>query len=336
MGFVIIAEISANHHGELDKARTLIRMAKGAGADFVKFQHYTPETITVQGNHSDLQISGGTIWDGSTTWELYSQAMTPWEWTHKLVDFCRETGIRWLSTPFDESAVDFLEQFSPEAYKIASFEIIDLPLIRHVARTGKPLIISTGMASLEEIDSAISEAERAGASDITVLRTNSAYPSSIEEMDLSAIPFMKSRWGYPVGLSDHTIGTTSALVAVGLGATVFEKHIIMARGEGGPDAAFSSEPDEFKTYVTSISDALRSLGTVRFGPSKREEGSLRFRPSLRAVEDIREGQLFTSKNVKSVRPSGGLAPDSIGLVLTKVAKRDIPMGEPITDSDISE
>lgn len=332
---LVIAEVSANHLGNLQAAKDLIRAAQISGASFVKFQHYRPETITVRGDHPDLQITSGSIWDGQSLWDLYSEAMTPWEWTAELVETAKEVGIRWFSTPFDETAVDYLEEFDPSVYKIASFEIVDLPLIRYVGHTGKPMIISTGMASLEEIDAAVGAAEQGGATDITLLRTNSGYPAKTSEMDLAAIPFMRERWGYPVGLSDHTLGNTAAIVAATLGARVFEKHLTMARSDGGPDALFSSEPDELSTYVESINDAISSWGSVRFGPSEHEKSSLAFRPSLRAVRDIVAGEKITSENVQSVRPSGGLPPDAFSTIENWKTLRNISSGDPIALEDLS-
>ena len=326
----VIAEISANHLGSLERAKQLVRVAKQAGVTYVKLQHYRPDTITVRGKAPELKVSGGTLWDGRSLWELYTEAMTPWEWTSEIDAIAREVGIPWFSTPFDETAVDFLETFDVPIYKIASFEIVDLPLVRHVAQTGKPMIISTGMATVEEIDAAVDAAQGAGASDITLLRTNSAYPASPEEMDLSAIPFMQERWGLPVGLSDHTLGSTAAVVATALGACLFEKHLTIARSDGGPDSAFSAEPDEIKDYVSSIREAGKLLGTVRFGPSTREEASLKLRPSLRAIMDIAKGDLFSAANVASVRPAGGLPPDMIESTKGNRAPSDIPMGTPIT------
>lgn len=331
---LVIAELSANHLGSLDRALEIIHAAKSAGADFVKFQHLKPETISVKGDHPDLTIDGVSPWAGRQLWDLYSEAMMPWEWTAELVAAVKEVGMSWLSTPFDESAVDFLERFDPPMYKIASFEIVDLPLIRHVSATGKPIIISTGMATEREIELAVSEAENGGARDITLLRTNSGYPAPVEQMDLLAIPFMRERWGYPVGLSDHTLGSTAAVVATGLGATVFEKHLTLRRSDGGPDSSFSSEPEELEEYVASIREARISLGEVRFGPSPAEKKNLTFRPSLRAVETIEPGDVFTSENVKSVRPSGGLSPSRFGLVLGAIAKRRLHIGDPITEEDL--
>lgn len=326
---LVVAEISANHLGCLDRAVDLVRLARHAGASYVKLQHYRPETITVRGEAPEFTASGGTLWDGKSLWDLYAEAMTPWEWTSEIDAVAREEGIPWFSTPFDERAVDFLEDFDVPIYKIASFEIVDLPLIRHIAQTGKPMIISSGMASVEEIDAAVEAAQAAGAKDVTLLRTNSAYPASPKEMDLMAIPFMQERWGLPVGLSDHTLGATSAVVALALGARVFEKHFTIARSDGGPDAAFSAEPDEMADYVRQVNVARDSLGSARFGPSPKEEASLKFRPSLRAVRPIAPGERITSENVRSVRPAGGLSPDSFPLIDGRLAKVKIPLGSPV-------
>ena len=330
----VIGEISANHLGSLQRAMELITVAKKTGVSCVKFQHLKPETITTRGSHPDLTVSSGSLWDGQSLWDLYSEAMMPWEWTEELVSHCNSLGLEWTSTPFDESAIDFLEQFSPRFYKIASFEIVDLPLIQYGASTGRPLIISTGMATISEIDAAVVAAENAGASSITLLRTNSGYPAPINEMDLLAIPDMRKRWGYPVGLSDHTLGNVAALVSVGLGATVFEKHFTLSRSDGGPDAEFSLEPKELEEYVQLLNNAQLSLGKARFGPSGAEKASIGFRPSLRAVKDIQRGEVFTSENVKSVRPGGGLPPDQITELYGKTSSRKIPQGDPILETDL--
>lgn len=327
---LVIAEISANHLGSLERLKELVRVAKRSGASYVKVQHYRPDTITVRGNAPELTVSGGTIWDGKNLWDLYQEAMTPWEWTSEIDAVAREEGIPWFSTPFDETAVDFLEDFDVPIYKIASFEIVDLPLIRHVAQTGKPMIISTGMATLEEIDAAVVAAQETGASDITLLRTNSAYPASADEMDLGVIPFMQERWNLTVGLSDHTLGSTAAVVATALGACMFEKHLTIARSDGGPDSEFSAEPEEFKDYVNSVHEASQALGKMRFGPSNREKASLVLRPSLRATMDIAKGDLFSATNVSSLRPAGGLLPDMVESTKGKRAAADIPMGTAIT------
>ena len=327
---MVIAEISANHLGSKDRAKELISLAKSSGATHVKFQHYRPDTITVKSSMPEFIVGGGTAWDGQTLWDLYEKAMTPWEWTEELAAEAQSHGIQWFSSPFDETAVDFLESFNPPLYKVASFEIVDLPLIRHIAKTQKPMIISTGMATESEIDRAVEAARLAGASEITLLRTNSGYPASPDEMDLAAIPYMRERWGCPVGLSDHTLGFTAATVAVALGARVFEKHLTVSRAFGGPDSHFSSEPEEFARYVQHIRDAAASLGHVRFGPSAGEQASIAHRPSLRAVTRINPGEVFTSENVRSVRPSGGLEADRLGEVLGRIAPTEIQAGEAIT------
>lgn len=332
----VIAEVSANHNGSLETAIEIIRSAGQAGVDAVKFQHYKPETITIRSEHQDFRVSGGTLWDGMQLADLYQQAMTPWDWTAELVSEATRCGVSWLSTPFDTTAVDFLEQFDIPAYKIASFEIVDLPLIRYVASKGKPVIISTGMASLGEIDAAVWAAHSSGAASVSLLRCNSAYPAKSEEMDLRAIPVMREIWGLPVGLSDHTLTSTSAIAAVALGATIVEKHVTLRRSDGGPDAAFSLEPHELAQLVSDLREVHSALGTARFGPSASEVPSLAFRRSLRAVQPIAAGERVTEHNVKSVRPAGGLEPDAIGLILGRVACRDIEIGEPIAFGDLLE
>jgi pseudaminic acid synthase len=331
----VIAEVSANHLGKIERAKQLILAARDSGANYVKFQHYRPDTITVRGKHPDLFLDNGTIWDGQPLWELYESAMTPWDWTAELASYCNEVGISWFSTPFDESAVDFLEAHNPPLYKVASFEIIDLPLIRHIARTGKPIILSTGMASVEEIDAAVAAAST-GTEQITLLRTNSSYPAPQDEMDLVSIRTMQERWGLPVGLSDHTLGNLSAIVAVGLGARIFEKHLTVKRSDGGPDSAFSAEPHELTAYIKDINQAVEILGHDRFGPSASEIRSLMFRPSLRAIRDIQIGEKFTRLNVTSVRPAGGLPPQQIETIEKNTSARFIRAGDPILESDISD
>lgn len=331
----VIAEISANHRGSKAAAIELIGAAREAGADAVKFQHFTPGTITVDSTHPDFRVAGGTIWDGRTLAGLYAEAMTPWEWTADLVEEASRAGITWFSSPFDESAVDFLDELDVPALKIASFEIVDTPLIRYAAAKGKPLIISTGMATVAEIDDAIRAAREGGAESIALLRCNSGYPARAEEMDLAAIPAMAATWQLPVGLSDHTLGTTAAVAAVALGACVVEKHLTLRRSDGGPDAEFSVEPGELASLVSAVHEAHSMLGDVRFGPSEREIASVELRRSLRAVRPIAAGDVITKSNVRSVRPAGGLAPEAIGAVLGMVAIRPIEVGAPISWSDLS-
>lgn len=334
MSIRIIAEISGNHGGQLSKALELVEAVADTGADTVKFQHYTPETITVRSDHPDFKVRGGTLWDGRQLADLYAEAMTPWDWTEALVEQATRCGLQWLSTPFDPSAVDFLEDFDVPAYKIASFEIVDIPLIEYVASKGKPMIISTGMATIGEIDAAVAAARKAGASEVTLLRCNSSYPAPPEEMDLRAIPLMREMWKCPVGLSDHTLSSTSAIVAVALGAVAIEKHVTLSREDGGPDAAFSLEPLELSSLVTEVHEAAATLGAPRFGPSEREMTSITFRRSLRAVKAIRAGERFTSENVRSVRPAGGLPPSELTKVLGFAAFRDLKIGDPVTRDDV--
>ncbi|MEI7592998.1 MAG: pseudaminic acid synthase [Actinomycetes bacterium] len=330
----VIAEISANHGQDEDAAHALVIAAAEAGADAVKLQHYTPDTITVRSDHPDFVVRGGTLWDGTQLADLYAEAMTPWAWTEALVETARQAGITWFSSPFDNSAVDFLEPFNPAAYKIASAELVDLPLIRYVASQGRPMIMSTGMATLAEIDAAVTAAQSAGATDIALLRCSSAYPAPVGEIDLAVIPDMAERWSRPIGFSDHTLGTTASIVAVALGACVIEKHLIMDRADGGPDSAFSIEPAELRELIAAVRDAHAARGIIRYGPSESELASLAFRRSLRAVRPIAAGESFTADNVRSIRPAGGLAPDEIGSVIGQVAEHDLMQGAPITQADI--
>ena len=333
---VVIAEVSANHLGDLERAKEIIFAAKSSGASYVKFQHYLPQTITAQSPHPDFQIQPPSLWQGRTLWDLYEEAMTPWEWTSELVKACDEIGIEWFSSPFDETAVDFLEQFNPTMYKVASCEIVDIPLVERIARTGKPMIISTGMATEQEITEAVDAARYAGNNQISLLRTNSAYPAPVNEMDLRAIPYMAKKWGVPVGISDHTLDHTSAIVATALGAEIFEKHLTLKRSDGGPDAAFSSEPHELADYVAKINDAFSSLGTERLGPSPREQDSLRFRPSIRAIKDISEGELLTLENVSTVRPAGGMHPRYLPTVIGRKAAAELRVGDPILEESLGD
>lgn len=332
----IMAEMSANHLGSLDRAIDIIHAAAECGASAIKFQHYLPETITAKSVRSEFIISGKSLWSGSSLWDLYSSAHTPWEWTDELVKACNEAGIEWLSSPFDETAVDFLEQFDPTAYKVASPEIIDIPLIEKIAGLGKPIIISTGMATEPEILEAMEAATSAGNTKVFLLRTNSSYPAPLNEMDLRGIPYMAKKWGVPVGLSDHTLDHTSAIVAVALGARIFEKHLTLDRLDGGPDAAFSLEPEEFADYVEKINDAFSSLGTERLGPSSREQDTLRFRPSIRAVKDINQGEPLTSENVATVRPAGGMHPRYLQTVIGRRAIAKLRIGDPILEESLCD
>ena len=327
----VIAELSANHGGSLETAIAIVDAAADAGASAVKLQHYRPDTITVRSDLPEFRASSGSLWDGRQLYDLYEEAMTPWEWTGPLVERIQARGMEWFSSPFDETAVEFLETFDPPAYKIASFELVDLPLVRLVAETGRPLVMSTGMASLDEIDAAVVAARGAGCDELVLLRCNSGYPATPAEMDLAAIPVMRERFGCHVGLSDHTLDTTAAVVATTLGAVAIEKHVILSRSAGGPDAEFSLEPAELSELIGSVEEARQALGTPRFGPSNREQSSIVFRRSLRAARAIAKGETVTSENVRSFRPAGGLPPDRLPSIIGKRIIRDIEVGEAIVD-----
>lgn len=327
----VIAELSANHLGSLETALAIIDAAAEVGASAIKLQHYRPETITVRSDLPEFRASSGSLWDGRQLFDLYEEAMTPWKWTEELVERAKSRGLEWFSSPFDRTAVEFLEGFEPPAYKIASFELVDLPLIRLIASTGRPVVMSTGMASLDEIDDAVGAAREAGCRDLILLRCNSGYPASPDEMDLASIPVMRERYGCQVGLSDHTLDNTAAVVSVALGGTVIEKHLTLSRANGGPDGAFSLEPHEMRDLVDQVELARRVLGEERFGPSAREEASIAFRRSLRAARKIARGEVITEDNVRSFRPAGGLGPERIESILGKVAVREIEVGEAIVD-----
>lgn len=326
----VIAEMSANHQHDLRKAKAIVEAAASAGADAIKLQTYTPDTMTLDSGADPFRIGQGTLWEGQRLYDLYQEAHTPWEWHEELAETARAVGIDWLSTPFDASAVDFLEKLDPPVYKIASFELVDLPLIARVAGTGKPLIISTGMGSLVEIDDAVRTARANGAGGLALLRCNSAYPAPFAELDLAAIPVMEQNWNAPVGFSDHTLGHTAATVAVTLGACIVEKHITLSRDEESPDSTFSVEPVEFADLVQAIRDAAAARGEVRFGPSSAEQPSLRFRRSLWIVRDVAAGEVFTSDNVRALRPSDGLPPSELDHVLGRRATRTIERGTALT------
>jgi N-acetylneuraminate synthase len=325
----VIAEVSANHHQKFDEAVKIIHAAKAAGCDAIKLQTYTADTITIACDREPFRVGGGTLWDGRLLHDLYAEAYTPWEWQPMLKQVANELGLDLFSTPFDDTAVDFLEEMKVPAHKIASFEIVDIPLIRKVARTGKPLILSTGMATLEEIEEAVQSAREAGATQIALLKCSSAYPASPEEMNLRAIPELAQRFSVPAGLSDHSMGIAVPVGAVALGACIIEKHITLSRSEPGPDSAFSLEPHEFKAMVDAVRVAEKALGRLQFGPSEREASSLKFRRSLFVVEDLKEGQPFTRKNVRSIRPADGLHPRHLDEVVGRRATCDIERGTPL-------
>lgn len=326
----IIAELSANHHQRFEQAVALIHAAKEAGADAVKLQTYTPDTITIRSDRECFRMTGGTIWDGRTLYDLYSEAFTPWEWQPKLKQIANQAGMALFSSPFDDTAVDFLEKMGVPAYKVASFELVDVPLIQKMARTGKPLIMSTGMATLDEIDEAVAAARRAGATEIALLKCTSAYPSPAEEMNLRTIPELAQHFGLPVGLSDHSMGIAAPVAAIALGACIIEKHLTLSRKDKGPDSEFSLEPHEFKAMVDAVRFAEKSLGRPHFGCTPKEEAERSFRRSLFVVEDVKRGEPFTVKNVRSIRPANGLHTRHLPRVLAACARADIPKGTPLT------
>jgi len=325
----IIAELSGNHNREFERAARLIREAKKAGADAVKLQTYTADTLTIDSDR-DFFLIKGTAWDGKNLYALYQEAHTPWEWQPRLQEIADQEGITLFSTPFDVSAVDFLEGMGVPAYKVASFEIVDLPLLERIGRTGKPVILSTGMATLAEIDEAVRTLRDAGAGGVALLKCASAYPAPPEAMNLSTIPYLAKAFGVPAGLSDHTLGIAAPVAAVALGACVIEKHLTLSRSDGGPDSGFSLEPAEFAAMVRAVREAEAALGEVRFGPAEHEEPSRVFRRSLFVVKEVKAGERFTKDNVRSIRPGHGLAPKHLEAVLGRRATRDIDPGTPLS------
>ena len=325
---LLVAELSGNHKGELSRALALVDAAADAGADAVKLQTYRADTITLDHQGPGFVIQGGP-WDGRSLYDLYQEASTPWEWHEALFSRARERNLIAFSSPFDDTAVDFLESLGAPAYKIASFGIVDTPLIERAARTGKPVIISTGMASDEEVQDAVKTAEKAGADGVVVLHCNSGYPTPTSESNLRNLERLGELAKVPVGLSDHTLGTTVATAAVALGAVMVEKHITLRRADGGPDADFSLEPEEFARLCRECRDTFAALGTIRSGRTKSEAGNGLLRRSLYAVENIAAGEMLTAKNVRSIRPSLGLPPKMLPEVLGKRAAKAIPRGTPL-------
>jgi N-acetylneuraminate synthase len=325
----VIAEISANHRQDFERAAALLRAAREAGADAVKLQTYTPDTLTVQSDREWFRIGGGTAWDGRTLWDIYHEGMMPWAWQPRLRALADDLGLDFFSTAYDPTAVDFLEQVGVVAHKVASFECVDLPLIERMARTKKPLIISTGMARLDEIREAVAAARRGGATEIAVLKCTSAYPAPVDEMNLRAIPYLARTLEVPVGLSDHTLGTEVAVAAVALGACIVEKHLTLSRGDDSLDSGFSLEPAEFAAMTRAIRTAERALGAEQCGPGPHETASLAFRRSLFVVRDVRAGERLTADNVRSVRPAHGLHPRFLSRVLGRTAAVDVAAGTPL-------
>ena len=325
----IIAELSANHNQDFTQAVDLIHAVKEAGADAVKIQTFTPDTMTINCDNEYFKIGEGTIWEGKNLYSLYKEAYTPWEWQPELQKVAKDIGLDFFSTPFDSTSVAFLQQMDIPAYKIASFEIVDIPLIQKIAQTGKPIIMSTGMASLAEIEEAVDAIRHEGNNQIALLKCTSAYPALPEDMNLKTIPDMAKIFQVPVGLSDHTLGTTVPIAAVALGACIVEKHLTLSRKNLGPDSSFSLEPHEFKIMVDSIRETEKALGTVNYSVTEHEKASRVFRRSLFAIEDIAEGEIFTEKNIRSIRPGYGLSPKYLHEILGKKAIVNICRGTPL-------
>jgi pseudaminic acid synthase len=325
----IIAELSGNHKGDIARAFRLIEVAKEAGADAVKLQTYTADTITIDHDGPEFVIKGG-LWDGRKLHDLYREAHTPWEWHPALFEHAKKVGITCFSSPFDSTAIDLLEALDAPAFKIASFEIVDTPMIRRAARSGKPLVISTGMASPSEIAEAVSAAREGGAVGFALLHCVSGYPTPAAQANLARIPALASQYDCPIGLSDHTLGIEAAITAVALGAAIVEKHVTLARADGGPDAAFSLEPAELSALVRGVHTAFSALGTGTEERAEVEAGSMAFRRSLYAVADIARGDILTGDNVRSIRPGYGLQPKHLSEVLGKHARRDIARGTPLS------
>lgn len=327
----IIAEMSGNHNQSLEKALKIVEAAAKAGVDALKLQTYTADTMTLDINEGEFFINNpDSLWKGKSYYDLYKEAYTPWKWHEPIFNRCRELGLIAFSSPFDETAVDFLEELNVPCYKIASFENTDIPLIERVAATGKPLIISTGMATVAELDETVRAARNAGCKDIVLLKCTSTYPASPENSNLLTLPHMRELFQCEVGLSDHTMGIGVGVASVVLGATVIEKHFTTSRAEGGTDAAFSMEPDEMKALVTETEKAWRSLGLISYGPTMAEQPSLKDRRSLYVAQDIHAGEVFTKENIRAIRPGLGLPPKHLKNFLGKKAKRDVKKGTPLS------
>ena len=325
----IIAELSANHNQSIAKAIKLIEAAKQAGADAVKIQTYTPDTMTIDSDKEWFQIKG-TIWEGKNLYKLYQEAFTPWEWQPQLKEVSENLGLDFFSTPFDFTAVEFLENMGVPAYKIASFELVDIPLLKRIAATGKPIIMSIGMANIAEIDEAVKTIFDSNNKQLALLKCTSAYPPVPEEMNLNTISHISDKYKVPVGLSDHTLGNAVALTAVALGACIIEKHFTLTRKDKGPDSAFSTEPAELKSMIDDIRIAEKALGKVSFEVTEKEKENRAFRRSLFVVKDIRKGEVLSRKNIRSIRPGYGLHTRYLEQILGKKAVKDIEKGTPLS------
>ena len=326
----IVAEMSGNHNQSLEKALSIVEAAARAGAHAVKLQTYTADTLTIDVEEEGFIIQDPeSLWKGKSLYELYKEAYTPWEWHEPIMKKCQGLGLIAFSTPFDETAVDFLEGLNVPAYKIASFESNHLPLIRKAASTGKPLIISTGMATIAELDDAVRTAREAGCQDIVLLKCTSTYPAPPEDVNLVTIPHLRKLFGVEVGISDHTLGVGVSIAAVAMGACIVEKHFTLSRAEGGVDAVFSMEPPEMRLLSDELLKAWQGLGKISYDLTPREQSSLMFRRSIYVVHDIKAGELFTSKNIRIIRPGAGLQPKYYDILIGKRSSRDIRRGEPL-------
>lgn len=324
----IVAEVSANHNQSFDRAVEIIEAAASSGADAIKLQTYTPDTLTIECDREWFRIPGGSPWEGKTLYQLYQEAFTPWDWHPRLQEITTGLGLDFFSTPFDLSAIEFLERLAVPAYKIASFELVDIPLLRAVAKTGKPVIASTGMASLAEIDEAVRTLRANGTKDLALLKCTSAYPAPPQEMNLRTIPHLASTFDLVAGLSDHTLGGSVAVAAVALGARIIEKHFTLRRADGGPDSSFSMEPAEFSQMVRDVRQVEQALGQVSYARTPEEEKNLVFRRSLFVVEDVPEGGLFTERNIRAIRPGHGLHTRYLEEIIGKRASRAVQRGTP--------
>lgn len=325
----VIAELSGNHNQSLARALSIVDAAAAAGVDALKLQTYTADTMTLNMSRDDFMISDpASLWDGNSLYKLYQEGYTPWEWHEAIFNRCKEHDILPFSTPFDPTAVDFLESLQVPAYKIASFENTDLPLIRKVASMGKPVILSTGMATIAELDEAVRTIHEAGCHDLVLLKCTSAYPALPDNSNLLTIPHLSELFNCQVGISDHTLGIGASIASVVLGGTVIEKHFTLARADGGLDSAFSMEPGEMKLLVSEAIQAWQSLGRIQYGPSLAEQASIKYRRSLFVVTDMKKGEAFSSDNVRAIRPGTGLPPKFIDMVIGRTANRDITKGSP--------
>jgi len=331
----IIAEMSANHNGNIDNAYKIIDMAKACGADAIKLQTYHPDTITMDINTPEFMIEGG-LWDGQSLYELYKGAFMPWEWHKPLFDYAQKLGLTIFSSPFDNTAVDLLEDLNTPAYKIASFEAVDLPLIKYVAQTGKPMIISTGMADAEEIQEAIEAAREGGCKELAILHCVSGYPAPAKDYNLRILADMQKKFNLVIGLSDHTIDNTTAIASVALGAAIIEKHVTLDRNGGGPDDSFSLESEELKELCTGAKTAWDALGKVDYSRKSSEKGNVKFRRSLYFVKDIKKGDIITNEHVRSIRPGYGLAPKNLSKVLGQRAAVGVKKGTALRWSFVGE